>query len=96
MKAGSWLVVAILAAAPFATAVAAQEKNAPSSPSAPCQADPGNGTQAPAQNTDKITRCDGVLKPPSTMDHGMEKQPPRQGDTPVIRPEDVPPQQAPQ
>lgn len=43
--------------------------------------------------TETLNPCDGVLKPPATGDKGLTEPPPNAGETPVIRPGEVPQQQ---
>jgi hypothetical protein len=83
---------------------AAQTDKQQPSPS-PCQAEPdqnsngGNdggktGAQMPPSGdlTQKLDPCNGVLKPPPTGDSGLTTPAPDQGNTPIIRPGEVPPQ----
>jgi hypothetical protein len=96
MKTGIPVVIAAFIMSSPAALAAEEPSKQPPVASAPCEAAPSNGKEAPnPQGTDKISRCEGVLKPPAT-DDPMEKQPPQQGNTPVIRPEELPPQQKPQ
>ena len=44
--------------------------------------------------SDKLDPCDGVLKPPPTGDREMAQPPPSTGEMPIIKPGDLPPQQA--
>lgn len=67
------------------------------SQAAPCQArpegGPSNGSDEANGNTglsEKLDRCGGVLKPPSSADQEIEKQPPETGSTPVIPPSQLP------
>jgi len=80
---------------------AAAQGNDPNAaaPASPCQAEPqgqNSGQQPPpAAGTDlsaKLDPCDGVLKPPPSGDQGMTQPPPDEGNTPVIKPGDVPAQ----
>jgi hypothetical protein len=75
-------------------------------PAAPCQADPGPNGNADTSNgngsdkqkppsgdlTRKLGPCNGVLKPPPTGDTDLTAPAPDQGNTPVIRPGQLPPQ----
>ncbi|WP_421917321.1 hypothetical protein [Mesorhizobium sp.] len=53
-----------------------------------------DGKQKPADKTlsETLDNCGGVLKPPVTGDQGMTTPPPAQGNTPVIKPGEVPAQ----
>lgn len=79
---------------------AAQTQQQPPAVS-PCQAEPDRngsddgraGRQPPAGDlTQKLDPCDGVLKPPPTGDGDMTEPAPDLGNTPIIRPGEVPPQ----
>jgi hypothetical protein len=91
-----------LALAGPVAAQADDQMNAPAR-SERCQAEPQgqNGGQKPpvdASNKDdsslsgKLDPCDGVLQPPPTGDQGMATPPPDEGNTPVIKPGEVPAQ----
>jgi hypothetical protein len=57
----------------------------------PCQAGPeGRRSEGNAGLSEKLDRCGGVLKPPSSADHEIEKRPPETGSTPVIPPGQLP------
>src|SRR5438445_12011051 len=57
------------------------------------QTDPGTKQQPGGGNlTDKLSDCGGVLKPPATGDQGMDAPAPDEGNTPVIKPGQVPAQ----
>ena len=82
---------------------AAQDSNDQTQgPAGPCQAEPqvpGSADQKPAADTGtdngltgKLKPCGGVLQPPPTGDQGMAQPAPAQGNTPVIRPGELPPQ----
>jgi hypothetical protein len=71
----------------------------------PCQAEPdqdgntGNGSARPDKQkpppgglTQKLAPCNGVLKPPPTGDTGLTTPAPNQGNMPVIKPGQLPPQ----
>ena len=45
--------------------------------------------------SEKLDRCNGVLKPPPTADQEIEEPPPDIGTTPVIPPNELPPDQPP-
>jgi len=57
-----------------------------------CRAEPGidRERQALAQ---KLEECNGVLKPPRAGDPDLVEPAPNVGKTPVIRPDELPPQQ---
>lgn len=63
-----------------------------------CQVQPDqkSGQPTPSGSNDSLTEtlnpCDGVLKPPATGDNGLAAPPPDAGETPVIRPGEVPQQ----
>lgn len=63
----------------------------------PCLAEPRLEQDVPTANdqelTEKLDRCNGVLKPPPTEDQEIEAQPPEAGKTPVIPPSELPEQQ---
>ena len=46
--------------------------------------------------TETLEGCGGVLKPPPVGDGEIAEPPPDEGETPVIRPDEIPPQQDPQ
>lgn len=46
-----------------------------------------------SNNADKLSDCNGVLKPPTVGDSGLEKPAPKVGRTPVIKPSDAPKEQ---
>lgn len=84
---------------------AAAQTNNKLAPASPCQAEPdqnsnsGNNTNQTSEQkppagdlTQKLDPCDGVLKPPPTGDSGMTAPAPDQGNTPVIKPGEVPQQ----
>jgi hypothetical protein len=87
-------------------AAAQTDSQTPPPPSSPCQAQPdrnensgdngsetGNRQPPPGDLTKKLDPCDGVLKPPPTGDDDMTEPAPDEGNTPVIRPGEVPQQQ---
>lgn len=53
-----------------------------------------DGKQQPGSGdlSEKLNDCGGVLKPPATGDQGMAAPAPDQGNTPVIKPGQVPAQ----
>ena len=61
----------------------------------PCQAKPDGRSDGNMELTEKLDRCGGVLKPPSSADREIEKQPPATGSTPIIPPGDLPDQPRP-
>lgn len=74
-------------------------------PPSPCQAEPGRNGNGGADNgrsgeqepppgdlTKTLDPCGGVLKPPPTGDSGLTTPAPDQGNTPVIKPGELPPQ----
>jgi hypothetical protein len=80
---------------------AAVAQNAPTTvepPADPCAAAPQANEPAGKPDassgakslTDQLDRCGGVLKPPSVGDAQIHEPPPDAGNTPIIRPGDVP------
>ncbi len=73
---------------------------APPEPGDKCRAQPPAATTDQLQTgnsedeslTDALADCKGVLKPPAVGDGEIAEPPPAVGETPVIRPGDVPPQ----
>ena len=63
----------------------------------PCLAEPRLEQDAPTDQdqelTEKLDRCNGVLKPPPTEDQDIEVQPPETGKTPIVPPSELPDQQ---
>lgn len=63
----------------------------------PCLAEPKHNQDTLTDNdqelTEKLDRCNGVLKPPPAEDQEIEAQPPETGKTPVIPPGELPEQQ---
>ncbi|WEX79158.1 hypothetical protein PYH37_003831 [Sinorhizobium numidicum] len=58
-----------------------------------CRVDPGvDGDQK--SYADKLDECNGVLEPPAIGDSEIVEPAPNEGKTPVIRPEELPPQQS--
>jgi hypothetical protein len=81
------------------------QTDAKPAPASPCQAQPdangnaGNNSDGSGEDktqagslTEKLDPCNGVLKPPPTGDSDMTEPAPNQGNTPIIKPGDVPPQ----
>jgi len=63
-------------------------------PDAGGQTEGGQTTPHPQDSAgQKLSNCDGVLKPPATGDNAMEKPAPRGGTMPVIPPGNVPDEQ---
>lgn len=64
----------------------------------PVQQTPGqSGSRATDPNTTgstDLSNCNGVIAPPATNDKGMVQPAPKAGNTPILRPGDIP-QQAP-
>ncbi|TGU89143.1 hypothetical protein EN794_045380 [Mesorhizobium sp. M00.F.Ca.ET.151.01.1.1] len=57
------------------------------------QTDQGGKQQSGSGDlSEKLGDCGGVLKPPATGDQGMAAPAPDEGNTPVIKPGEVPPQ----
>ncbi|CDN57823.1 Hypothetical protein RG1141_PA09910 (plasmid) [Neorhizobium galegae bv. officinalis bv. officinalis str. HAMBI 1141] len=52
-----------------------------------------NSRPANKSGTEKLSDCNGVLKPPSTGDSDFVEPAPPVGNTPVIRPDEVPQRQ---
>lgn len=87
--------IAVLAALSYPPPAVAQASSTDQVPPG-CEAQPGKGgAKVHPRTTDKLSDCGGVLKPPK-VDDPMAKQPPEDGNMPVERPEDLPPQQKPQ
>lgn len=96
-------IMIVIAAAGLAGSASAQTSGDSESkkPVENCQVQPdqkdqkaGQPTQ-PGSNeslTETLNPCDGVLKPPATGDNGLAAPPPDAGETPVIRPGEVPQQ----
>ena len=85
----------------LASAAAAQTNDGETKkPVENCQVQPDekSGQSAQPGSNDSLTQtlnpCDGVLKPPATGDKGLTEPPPDAGETPVIRPGEVPQQPA--
>jgi len=98
----AWTGVAVLALALPATA---QTETPPPDAQRPCQAEPDrkqdqrqktNGEDGQDAGKDSLTGtlapCGGVLEPPPTGDDEATKPVPDEGNTPIIKPGDVPPQ----
>jgi hypothetical protein len=52
-----------------------------------------DGAQIAAADTEKLSDCNGVLKPPSTGDSDLVQPAPLVGDTPIIPPSGLPQRQ---
>ena len=73
----------------------AQQAEAPLPPSEECEVSPLDEAPPAADSlTDALAPCDGVLAPAPVGDEEMTITPPAMGETPVIPPEEVPPQPA--
>jgi hypothetical protein len=66
---------------------------APPAPAVECKVSPDEEPPAGDTLSDVLDPCDGVLKPAPVGDQEMTVTPPPVGKTPVIAPEDLPPQQ---
>lgn len=97
------LLIAWTGAALLALALPAAAQTGARQPAAqqPCQADPEqqpktNGEEQQGAGEDslsgKLAPCGGVLTPPPTGDGEAAKPAPDQGNTPIIKPGEVPPQ----
>jgi hypothetical protein len=49
-------------------------------------------TDDPKSLAEALDNCNGVLKPPRVGDGGISRPPPEKGETPVIRPGEIPQQ----
>lgn len=68
---------------------------APDGEGATTPADPTKPSASPDSLTDTLADCNGVLAPPPTGDQGIAEPAPNTGETPVIKPDELP-QQPPQ
>ena len=86
-------VTLMLVAAPAAAQTQQNDNPQATQPTDKCRART-DGTKKPDDKTlsETLDNCDGVLKPPATGDQGMTTPPPAEGNTPVIKPGDVPAQ----
>ena len=94
MRARHRLPVALMLAAAPAAAQTGQDANPlATQPTDTCRART-DGKQKPDEKTlsETLDNCGGVLKPPATGDQGMTTPPPAEGNTPVIKPGEVPAQ----
>lgn len=101
MKTLSATALAIL----FTTLTAAAQTNAPTPSASPCQAQPDQDSAGAVTDEDaveqsgdltaKLAPCDGVLEPPDTGDDKMTEPAPDEGNTPIIKPRELPQQQPP-
>lgn len=86
----------MLASAVPAMAQTDQQQNpgsqAPLADKCRAQTKQGDKQQPDGNLTDKLVDCGGVLRPPATGDQGMTAPAPDEGKTPVIKPDEVPPQ----
>jgi len=71
-----------------------RDLSAKSPSGAPAEAS-GEDAPAPESLTSRLDACDGVLAPPRTGDEEMTEPAPAEGRTPIIRPREIPEQQAP-
>ncbi|UDL92958.1 hypothetical protein LGH82_31185 [Mesorhizobium sp. PAMC28654] len=96
MKPLLMLTVALTLTTAPATAQTEQGDNprAATRPTEKCRAQTDSSKQKPADNTlsETLDNCGGVLNPPATGDQGMTTPPPAEGNTPVIKPGEVPAQ----
>ncbi len=89
------LIVAGLGLAGKATAQTGSDQDT-KKPVENCQVQPDEKTQRPAQPgtndslSETLNPCNGVLKPPETGDKGVAAPPSDAGETPVIRPGEIP------
>ena len=92
------IAMAVAAALPAATISNAQTPSeSDPTTSNPCLVEPNPEQDDPPNDdkelTEKLDRCNGVLKPPPTEDQEIEKPSPETGKTPVIPPDELPEQQ---
>ena len=99
MRPKTLVLAACLAVLQSPAGAAARFPIGPSPPADPCEtlpeaernAEPGTEQEL----AEKLDRCNGVLKPPPTADQEIEEPPPDTGTTPVIPPNELPPDQPP-
>lgn len=94
MKPLLMLPVALMLTAAPATAQTEKSDNPQATqPKEKCRAQT-DSKQKPVDKTlsETLDDCGGVLKPPATGDQGMTTPPPAEGNTPVIKPGEVPAQ----
>jgi hypothetical protein len=88
--------ILLLAATPAMAQTQPGDTQPPSAQSGNCQAKTDNdGQQKPATGgnlSQTLGDCGSVLKPPATGDHDMTAPAPDAGNTPVIKPGEVPQQ----
>tara|TARA_R110002020_G_scaffold58372_4_gene160056 strand:+ start:20007 stop:20354 length:348 start_codon:yes stop_codon:yes gene_type:complete len=89
-------LAAALALVPSAAIAQSDDGDAPAVDCVPAPLDgtdsePATGEAAP-NLTEQLDACDGVLKPPPIGDSEFTEPAPPVGETPVIEPEDLPPQ----
>jgi hypothetical protein len=89
----SHLLIAGLIMGPWSLAPALAQPSVPSSPGGPpsdkaLPQDPGStGSTCPGTSlSDRLSRCDGVIRPPSNLNPDNTIEPPNTGTTPVIPP----------
>ncbi|OHV81909.1 hypothetical protein [Ensifer sp. LCM 4579] len=86
-----WRACIALLAIAASTSASALAKN-PGSAAERCRAEPGIDGD-PQVLARKLEECNGVLKPPRVGDSELVEPAPDVGRTPVIRPDELPPQQ---
>ena len=99
MRPKTLVLAACLAVLQSPAAMAQSENERQPPPADPCEtlpeaernAEPGTEQEL----AEKLDRCNGVLKPPPTGDQAIEEPPPDTGTTPVIPPNELPPDQPP-
>ncbi|WP_234905864.1 hypothetical protein [Affinirhizobium pseudoryzae] len=99
LSSGVLAAVSVLAMATGALAQAQNTTPTPQTQTDNCVARPDQDPQAqqrdvPGGTTQKLANCDSVLKPPAVGDPEMVEPAPSVGDTPVIKPGDLPPEQS--
>ena len=95
------LTALFLTALSFSATSALAQSDAPAADDSPttvqdCRAAPADqpaGENAPVPDASKLADCGAVLKPPASADGEMVEQPEQGGETPVIPPSQVPPDQ---
>ncbi|WP_193354432.1 hypothetical protein [Sinorhizobium sojae] len=87
-----WVATCVLAIGAFTSAPGLSKDPGPAAQAERCRAAPGidDDPQALAR---KLEECNGVLKPPRVGDPELVEPAPDVGRTPVIRPDELPPQQ---
>lgn len=92
MRWKKWVATCVLAAGVLDLAPGLSKDQAPAADAERCRTEPGidDDPQALAR---KLEECNGVLKPPMVGDPELVEPAPDVGRTPVIRPDELPPQQ---